>query len=42
MTNERGVVSQMELDDTDRAIVAELLQDARASQRELARAVGVA
>ena len=42
MTNERGVVSQMELDDTDRAIVAELLQDSRASQRELARAVGVA
>jgi DNA-binding Lrp family transcriptional regulator len=42
MRNERGVVSQMELDDTDRAIIAELLQDARASQRELARVVGVA
>ena len=42
MTNERRIVSQMELDDTDRAIIAELLQDARASQRELARAVGVA
>ena len=32
----------MELDDTDRAIIAALLQDARASQRELARTVGVA
>jgi DNA-binding Lrp family transcriptional regulator len=42
MRTERGVVSQMELDDTDRAIIAALLQDARASQRELARTVGVA
>ena len=42
MRNERGVVSQMKLDDTDRAIIAALLQDARASQRELARTVGVA
>ena len=32
----------MELDETDKAIIAALLQDARASQRELARTVGVA
>ena len=32
----------MDLDDTDRAILAALLEDARCSQRELARIVGVA
>ena len=32
----------MDLDDVDRAIIAALLSDARASQRHLSRAVGVA
>ena len=32
----------MDLDDVDRAILAALLSDARASQRQLSRQVGVA
>ena len=34
--------ADMELDDTDRAILQALLKDSRASQRELSRIVGVA
>ena len=36
------MVPDMDLDDVDRAILASLLSDARASQRQLSRDVGVA
>ena len=36
------MVPEMDLDDVDRAIIAALLSDARASQRHLSREVGVA
>ena len=36
------MMPDMDLDDVDRAILASLLSDARASQRQLSRDVGVA
>ena len=41
-TNKERMVSMMNLDGTDRALLAAMLEDARISQRALARRVGIA
>ncbi|MBT5594840.1 MAG: Lrp/AsnC family transcriptional regulator [Euryarchaeota archaeon] len=42
MANKRSMVKPMNLDDTDRLLLAAMLEDARISQRALARKVGIA
>jgi DNA-binding Lrp family transcriptional regulator len=42
MANKRSMVKPMNLDDTDRLLLASMLEDARISQRALARKVGIA